>query len=97
MRPGHCGRSHRNRLFHSAVQSARLDTQSYNLDQFVELLWKVPMDSISYHQERGDFEHWINDALKDPVLAKAVKKESERHDLIWITRERSDELWNRLR
>jgi alpha-amylase len=70
---------------------------AYNLDQLLEMLWWVPADSIHYHQEQGDLEHWIQETLKDPVLAKAVKKKSERNDLIWIIRERSEELWNRLR
>jgi alpha-amylase len=70
---------------------------AYNLDQFLEMLRTVPMDSVSYHQERGDLEHWIKETLKDPVLAKAIKKKSERQDFIRIIRERSDELWNRLR
>ena len=83
--------------FSFSSPSGPIGYSAYNLDQFQEMLRTVPADSIAYHQDRGDFEHWIRDTLADPVLAKAVKKQKGRQELIKTTRERSDELWNRLK
>jgi alpha-amylase len=70
---------------------------AYNLDQFLESLRTVPMDSIVYHQDRGDFELWIRTTLADPALAKSVKKQKGRQEIIETIRERIEELWNRLK
>ena len=52
--------------FHFACPSGFIGHTAYNLDQFEELLYFVPQDSLNYHQERGDFARWITDVLDDP-------------------------------
>ena len=41
--------------FHFAGPTGFIGHTAYNLDQFEELLYVVPNDSIQYHAGRGDF------------------------------------------
>ncbi len=83
--------------FHFRCPTGYCGYTAYNLDQFFDLLHVVPIDSISYHQERGDFIDWINDALKDPHLAELIKDCTQRQEIIIIVGERKEVLWNPLR
>ena len=60
--------------FHFAGPTGFIGHSAYNLDQFEEQLYVVPKDSITFHQERGDFFQWINDVLEDPRLAESIKR-----------------------
>jgi len=42
--------------------------------EFRELLGAVQLDSLEYHQKRGDFEQWIQNVLGDTELAHKVHK-----------------------
>ena len=39
-----------------------------------EKIRKVPVASLEFHQERGDFARWICDVFKDVQLAEAIEK-----------------------
>ena len=50
-----------------------LDQVALSLEDFVEKVKKVPLASIEFHQERGDFANWIRDVLMEPPLADAIE------------------------
>ena len=83
--------------FHFAGPTGFIGHSAYNLDQFEEQLYVVPKDSITFHQERGDFFRWINDVLEDPRLAESIKELTERHELTEIIKERRELLWSHVR
>jgi len=83
--------------FHFASPTGFIGYTAYNLDQFGDLLYVVARDSISYHQERGDFSLWIVDVLEDPELAENIRGLVERHELATIIKERRELLWSRLK
>jgi len=83
--------------FHFACPTGFIGHTAYNLDQFEELLYFVPQDSLNYHQERGDFARWITDVLEDPQLAESINGLTERHDLTNVIKERRELLWSHLK
>jgi alpha-amylase len=83
--------------FHFACPGGFIGHTAYNLDQFEELLYFVPQDSLNYHQERGDFARWITDVLDDPQLAESIDGLTERHDLTRVVKERRELLWSHLK
>lgn len=44
-----------------------------DLEDFKEKISKIPVASLDFHQERGDFTHWIQDVIKDQELAEAIQ------------------------
>jgi len=83
--------------FHFACPSGFIGHTAYNLDQFEELLYVVPKDSLNYHQDRGDFVKWITDVLEDPQLAESINGLTERHELANVIKERRELLWSHLK
>jgi alpha-amylase len=83
--------------FHFSSPTGFIGHAAYNLDQFEELLYLVPKDSIQYHVERGDFGNWIRKVLDDPKLADGIQGLAERHELTKIIRERRELLWSHLK
>jgi hypothetical protein len=71
-----------------------------SLWEFRELLNEVPIDSLRYHLERGDFESWLQQVLHDEELARRVHKvgdhglrgEDLRRALLEVVIERYEEL-----
>lgn len=43
-------------------------------EDFLRSIKKVKAKSLSFHVNRGDFERWVIDALKDEDLAKRIEK-----------------------
>ena len=43
-------------------------------EDFLRSIKKVNSKSLSFHVERGDFEKWASDTLKDERLAKEIAK-----------------------
>jgi hypothetical protein len=43
-------------------------------EEFLSCIKKVKAESLSFHVERGDFEKWASDTLKDEKLAKEIGK-----------------------
>ncbi len=50
-----------------------LDQVALSLEDFVEKVKRVPLASIEFHQERGDFAKWIRDVFMDHPLADAIE------------------------
>lgn len=82
--------------FHFAGPTGFIGYAAYNLDQFEELLYLVPIESIRYHQGRGDFVNWITDVLEEPKLAESISGLTERHELTKVVKSRREQLWSHL-
>jgi hypothetical protein len=71
-----------------------------NLWEFREVLGSLPVGSLQYHLERGDFERWLGDVLHDDELAHRVRKiagrghegEAMRQALLEVVVDRYEEL-----
>jgi hydroxymethylpyrimidine pyrophosphatase-like HAD family hydrolase/DNA-binding NarL/FixJ family response regulator len=71
-----------------------------NLWEFREVVGNLPVSSLHYHLERGDFERWLSDVLHDDELARRVHKvagrnhrgEGMRQALLEVVAERYEEL-----
>lgn len=83
--------------FHFAGPTGFIGYAAYTLDQFEELLYIVPNESIRYHQGRGDFVNWITDVLEEPTLSESIPGLTERHELIKVVKERREQLWSNLK
>ncbi len=46
----------------------------WSLKGFIQALKKAPLESIEFHNLRGDFEKWAKASLRDSALAKELKK-----------------------
>lgn len=51
-----------------------LNKVALSLQDFTEKVKTIPVDSIEFHQTRGDFSTWIRTVLGDAQLANAIKK-----------------------
>lgn len=51
---------------------AGISAASY--EEFLTSIKQVEAKSLSFHIERGDFEKWVSDALRDEKLAKEIGK-----------------------
>jgi hypothetical protein len=45
-----------------------------NLSEFAAKLQLVPMESITFHSQRKDFEKWIKYTIKDVALAERISR-----------------------
>jgi DNA-directed RNA polymerase subunit RPC12/RpoP len=50
-----------------------LNETSSDLDEFKAKVSKIPVSSLEFHQERGDFTRWINTVIKNHELAELIK------------------------
>ena len=44
-----------------------------DLEEFYEMMDKVPLQSLEFHFLRGDFEKWIKEVLGDKRLASQIR------------------------
>jgi hypothetical protein len=51
---------------------AGLSAASY--EDFVKMIMQVKAESLNFHLERGDFEKWATDVLKDKKLTEEIAK-----------------------
>jgi hypothetical protein len=90
------------RFYFSTPDGRTLGGSAANLWEFREMIGAIPLDSLEYHQHRGDFEHWMFDVLGDSELARQVRKldgrnlegEPLRRALLELVIHRYDELEN---
>ncbi|MCW4052965.1 MAG: hypothetical protein NWE78_07145 [Candidatus Bathyarchaeota archaeon] len=66
-----------------------------DLEDFKEKISKIPVESLDFHQERGDFTRWIQDVIKDQELAEVIQAldksgENLRRELISSLKVRTD-------
>jgi len=55
-----------------------LGRSAANLWEFKEVLLEINLNSINYHLQRGDFEHWVKDVLHDQELAHRIHRLTQR-------------------
>ncbi|GAB4446674.1 MAG: HAD-IIB family hydrolase [Chloroflexi bacterium OHK40] len=65
-------------FFHNA-QGSYLGQSAANLWEFRVALGTLPLGSLRYHLERGDFERWVRQVLHDDELAARLNKLARRH------------------
>jgi hypothetical protein len=46
--------------------------------EFLHCLRNVPLESLAYHQARGDFARWVGTSLGDAGLADHLRKLAQR-------------------
>jgi hydroxymethylpyrimidine pyrophosphatase-like HAD family hydrolase/CheY-like chemotaxis protein len=88
------------RFYFCNPHGRNLGYSAANLWEFRQMLGGVPLDSLVYHQHRGDFECWLLDVLGDGELARQVHKldgraiggEALRQALLEVVINRYDEL-----
>ena len=47
---------------------------AFNLEDLKKKIGKVPLASLEFHQNRGDFARWIRDVFKETQLAERIAK-----------------------
>ena len=57
--------------FYTAIGSYTGITAT-NLNEFAAKLQIIPIESIAFHFQRKDFQHWIKDTIKDTELAEQM-------------------------
>jgi hypothetical protein len=55
-----------------------LNLEAAGLNEFLQCLESLPIDSLLYHQARGDFAAWADGSLGDTVLASGLSKVAKR-------------------
>ena len=55
-----------------------LGIEAANLFEFLQCLRDLPIESLAYHQARGDFVAWVEGTLGDQVLAGHLRKLAQR-------------------
>jgi hypothetical protein len=70
-----------------------------SLSDFCDKIESIPIASIAFHFERGDFKKWIEDTLGDEYLAgeftkinRSSKEEKLRKSIQKVTRKRFNQL-----
>ncbi len=47
---------------------------AFNLEDLKKKMTKIPVSSLEFHQNRGDFARWIRDVFKETQLADTIAK-----------------------
>ena len=62
-------------IFRTAMgEKGETGTSSLSLKGFIRALETVPLPSIEFHRDRGDFESWIEHSLRIDTLAEEIRK-----------------------
>jgi hypothetical protein len=69
------------RSFYFRGPDDRLKLRARNLISFMDLADGVDDDTWEFHLQRGEYSHWIRDAIKDPELAEQIGELEQRHNL----------------
>jgi len=67
---------HKRFYFHD--KNGFLALEAASLFEFLQVIPALPIASLEYHQARGDFARWAEDALGDSVLSTHLRKLSHR-------------------
>ncbi len=59
--------------FHEGIDKP-LNQVARSFQDFLEKLKTVPIASIEFHQNRGDFSNWIRDVLQNTQVAETIEK-----------------------
>lgn len=58
---------------------APLGERALDLEDFRRKLLTVPLESLRFHQRRGDFARWIRDVFQEDALADALERVDGSH------------------
>jgi len=64
--------------FYFRDEGGFLGLEAASLFEFLQCLRNLPIESLAYHQARGDFVAWVDDVLGDRVLADHLRKLGQR-------------------
>lgn len=59
--------------FYTAIGSYTGITAT-SLNEFAAKLQIIPIESVTFHFQRKDFQHWIKDTIKDTELAEQINR-----------------------
>lgn len=64
-----------------------------NINEMLDWIQNSHNDHFSHHinKEKNDFSNWTKEILKDTILAKKLKSNANREELIKIIKERLEE------
>jgi hypothetical protein len=51
-----------------------ISISAYNLKEFEEKIKIIPISSLEFHQNRGDFSRWIREIIKKKDIAEKIEK-----------------------
>ncbi len=71
----------KHKRFYFRTDTGYLGIEAASLFEFKEIIPSLPVESLEYHQSRGDFARWIRKALGDEALAVHLEKLSHREQL----------------
>lgn len=71
----------RHKRFYFHTKEGFLGKDAASLFEFKEILLELPIESLSYHLERGDFAAWARKTLDDDILAGHFDKLAHRPEL----------------
>lgn len=71
----------KHKRFYFRTKQEPLGLEVASLFEFQEALASVPIESLIYHQGRGDFAAWVKGVLNDEILANHLKKLARRKNL----------------
>jgi hypothetical protein len=69
----------RHKRFYFRDEQGYLGLEAASLFEFKELIASLPISSLMYHHQQGDFAAWIKNSLGDATLAVQVAKLSRRN------------------
>jgi hypothetical protein len=64
--------------FHFRDDQHFLRVEAASLLELLQCLRTLPIESLTYHQGRGDFARWVRSGLGDGILADHLRKLSQR-------------------
>lgn len=64
----------RPKRFHFHTREKYLGLEVANLFEFKEIIPQLPLESLEYHLQRGDFAAWVRNTLDDEILAADLEK-----------------------
>ncbi len=56
-----------------------IGAEAASLYEFLQLIPKLPIESLEWHDRRQDFSHWVEESLGDTGLAARLRKVSHRN------------------
>jgi hypothetical protein len=59
--------------------AAATGKKALSLKEFTERLNDVQTVSLEFHSQRGDFEKWVSDVVKDRTLSEQLRQVATKH------------------
>ncbi|HMO56145.1 MAG TPA: HAD hydrolase family protein [Roseiflexaceae bacterium] len=69
----------RERWFYFRTPHGKNCGAAANLSEFRQMLAELPIESLRFHLENGDFERWLTDVIHDTELSPQIRKVLRHH------------------